>query len=144
MTGDSLPDDHHVAHYFGQAAIDEDGLPALHAFLPRPSEQYLSVNWLEYLHARSRAVAIECVRRVLRTKLTIKRSGKLWVLNVGAAKEAARHVGNRTLCIEHQPEDGDPSHAGIGGYAGDDMVVAAALQSLVVHDEDLYPAISDG
>ena len=140
MTGDSLPDDHHVAHYFGRAATDEDGRPALHAFLPRQSETYLSVNWMEYFKAPSRTAAIECVRRVLRTRITVKRSGKLWVLNVGAAKEAARGAGNEMLCVEHQPEDGDLSHAGIGGYTGDDMVVAAALQSLVHDDEHLYSA----
>ena len=141
MTGDPLPDDDHFAHYCSPRQIDDDGRPAAHAFLPRESEEYLSANWLEYFGV-PRAAAIECVRDALGKKnFTLRRSGRLAVLNVGTAKKAARDAGNETLCVDHQPEEGDPSHSGIGGYTRDDMLVGTALQSVV---QAMLPAISDG
>ena len=137
MTGDPLPDEDHFAHYCSPRQIDEEGFPALHAFLPRETEEYLSVNWLEHFEAPSREIAVECVRQALRTKIKLKRSGGLWVLNVAAAKDAARDAGNETLWVEHLPDE-DPSHAGVRGYTEeradyteDDLNLAAALQSLV-------------
>lgn len=140
MTGDPLPDNAHVAHYCSRGQIDDDGRPAAHAFLPRKSEKYLSANWLEYFGV-PHATAIECVRGALGKKLTLRRSGRLAVLNVGAAKKAVRDVANETLSVEHQPEEEDPSHSGIGGYTRDDMLVGTALQSVV---QAMLPAISDG
>ena len=149
MTGDPLPDDDHFAHYCSPRQIDEEGFPALHAFLPRETEKYLSVNWLEHFEAPSREIAIECVRRALRAKITVRRKGRLWVLNVADAKEATRGIGNEALWIEHLPDDDvDPSHAGVRGYTGedggyteDDLNLAAALQSVV---QAVYQALGDG
>ena len=133
----SIPDDHHVAHYCKPSQVD-DGVPSPDAFLPRRTEDYRSVNWLEFFGALSRTDAVERVRESLRGKaFTIKPSGRLAVLNVGEAKSAARGAG-RPVRVEHAPEQNDPSHAGIMGYAAGDVPVAEALQSLV-HSEDLYP-----
>ena len=135
MTGDPIPDSDHVAHYCSLSKI-EDGLPASDAFLPRRSEEYLSVNWLEHFaDAPDTTSAIQCIRDVLREKIKVKGSGRLAVLDVGEVRRAARKVGNGALRVEQQPEDEDPSHAGIMGYEGgrtqSDLRVAAALQSLV-------------
>ena len=133
----SLPDGHHVARYCKPSQVD-DGTPSPDAFLPRRNEDSLSVNWLEFFGVLSRADAVERVREALRRKaFTIKRNGRLAVLNVGDAKTAALSAG-RPVRVEHQPTSDDPSHAGIMGYAAGDVPVAEALQSLV-HGENLYP-----
>jgi hypothetical protein len=45
MTGDLIPDTDHVAHYLSKQR-QKGGELSQHAFLPRRSEKYLSVNWL--------------------------------------------------------------------------------------------------
>ena len=140
MTGDQLPETDHVAYYCSSSKIDDRGLPSARAFLPRNHEQHLSVNWLEHFGEPNQPRAVARVRLVLANKMTIRRSGKLAVLNVGEVKNAARRAGNTTLGIEHRPEPCDQSHAGITGYSSGDLVVGLALQSLV-RDEHMHPAV---
>ena len=138
--GDQLRDDDHVARYCKPSAMGGDGLPTAHAFLPREAED-LSVNWLEYFTESTRVRAVDRVRCALLNKsYTLKRNGRLAVLKVHAVRDAARRV-SCALRVDHQPEENDPSHAGIGGWEGadDTMVVALALKRLVL-DDHLHPA----
>ena len=138
MTACQILDSHHVARYCKPSAISPNGMPAAKAFLPRETESYLSVNWLEYFGALDHADAVAHVRAALREKgYTVRATGRLAVLNVGEAKDAARRT-NTTLRVEHQPAPDDPSHAGITGYSSGDLVVALTLQSLV-RNECLFP-----
>ena len=139
MTGDPLPDEHHVLRYCPPSKIDDDGLPAVEAFLPRESDNFLSTNWMEYFNEGEVGDVIAQVLVVLRKKLTIKGKGKLARLNVGEAKSAARAAGYGNVNIEERPEKGDLSHAGIVGYAHAQLDVAAVLQSLVSAEEGVYP-----
>lgn len=131
-----------MAHYCSSSKLDDSRLPSARAFLFRERDSYLSANWLEYFRKPDRADALECVRHALRDKgFTIRPTGRLAVLNVGAAKEAALGVGNRTFYIQYRPEPDDPSHAALGGYEPDPMLVALALQSLV-RSENVYEAVA--
>lgn len=138
MTGDPLPDEHHVLRYCPPSKIDDDGLPAVEAFLPRETDNFLSTNWMEYFNEAEVDDVVAQVLVVLRKKLTIKRKGQLAQLNVSDARCAARAAGYGNVNIEERPENGDPSHAGIVGYSHAQLDVAAVLQSLVRPERDLY------
>lgn len=49
MSSQNLPENDHVSRYFGFDDLDEEGLPSPGAFELREGEEYLSVDWLEFL-----------------------------------------------------------------------------------------------
>ena len=109
------------------------------SFLPREGEEYLSVNWLEYLRQQDLPTALELVRAAFRQKgFRLAHKGRFSVLKVAAIKAAAAEVAGRELHLQHLPSPVDESHAGIFGYALEDLAIAAELAALVtsrdVHD----------
>ncbi len=70
----------------------------------------------------------------------LRANGRFAVLDVGAAKAVVRDEVALSLRIEHDPLPDDPSHAGISGFAADDLTVAVELTALV-GQEDVYPAV---
>ena len=142
-----IPDDDHVSRYCSPGKIMSDGLPSAEGFRP-PKDLRLSVNWLEFFHELDCAHALDRVRHALQETLTIKPNGRLAVLNVLAAKVAAAEASKTaglgqplSICIEHQPLPGNPSHAEIGYPSIAPMIVAAALQSLL-QSEHMHPSIA--
>ena len=115
------------------------------AFKPRMDEEYLSVNWLEYFRAREPAVGVQHVRDAFRQKNYRLRRGRggarFAVIDIGSAKQAVREGVGKELRIDHRPLDNDPSHAGVHGYAADDLAVAVELKALVGR-EDVYAAVT--
>ena len=139
MTNPSLPDEDHVSRYCKPSTV-EHGMAMSAAFIPRPSEEYLSVNWLEYFDEPTRDTAIERVRAVFSEKgYRVSRNGRFAVMNVGAAKGAVPKDMGLTLSISHIPLEEDQSHAGILGYTSHDLAVAVELVALLTQ-EDIYPA----
>ena len=63
MNRKALDDDDHVSRYCSPRTI-ENGMPTGVAFLPRTTDDYLSVNWLEYFNEPSFASAIAKIRDV--------------------------------------------------------------------------------
>ena len=111
------------------------------AFIPRQSEDYLSVNWLEYFCETELNAAVERVREVFRSKdFQVRPNGRFAVLNVGAVKTAVYEAVGRTLNIDHLPLSDDQSHAGILGYASEDLAVAIELAALVT-SQDAHRAV---
>ena len=142
MIGDPLPDDDHAARYCKPSTVDEEGLPMASAFKPRIDEEYLSVNWLEYFKTREPAVGVQHVRDAFRQKnYRLRPTGRFAVIDVGGAKQAVREGVGKELRIDQRPLDDDPSHAGIHGYAADDLAVAVELKVLVGR-EDVYAAVT--
>ena len=112
------------------------------AFKPRMGEEYLSVNWLEYFPTREPAVGVQHVRAAFREKnYRLRPAGRFAVLGVGAAKQAVREGIGKELRIDHRPLENDLSHAGIHGYASDDLAVAVELKMLVGRG-DVYAAVT--
>ena len=139
MTNPSLPDEDHVSRYCKPSTV-EHRMPMSAAFIPRPSEEYLSVNWLEYFGEPTLDSAIDKVRAVFSKKgYTVARNGRFAALNIGAAKRAVPKDMGLTLRINHIPLDDDQSHAGILGYTSNDLVVAVELVALLTQ-QDVYPA----
>ena len=142
MEGDPLPDDDHVARYCKPSSVGAHGLPLASAFRLRASENSLSVNWLEAIGAPSTDDAVGRVRALFIVRgFGLRANGRFAVLNVGAAKAVVREEVGPSLRIEHDPLPDDPSHAGISGFAADDLAVAVELTALA-SENDTYPAIA--
>ncbi len=115
MTGDPIPPSDHVARYCPGSTIAPGGRVSGTAFRLRAGEEYLSVNWLEFFNLPSRAHQIAEVRRILDTKLTLGRTAKIAVLNVGEITNNVREQNpdGSEVSVRHEPLDDDPSHGGI-------------------------------
>ena len=134
-----LSDNDHISRYCKPSTV-EHGIPMPAAFLPRPNEEYLSVNWLEYFSEPTLDAAVDEVRRVFSQKgYRIVPNGRFAVLNIGAVKTASLDNVGRILSIDHLPLSNDQSHAGLLGYTSDDLAVAIELAALVTQ-QDIYPA----
>lgn len=141
MQGDPVPDDDHVSRYCKPSSVGAHGLPLASAFRLRSYEDFLSVNWLETLGAASMQDAVGRVRALFLARgFGLRANGRFAVLDVGAAKAVVRDEVALSLRIEHDPLPDDPSHAGISGFAADDLTVAVELTALV-GQEDVYPAV---
>ncbi len=137
----SLREDDHLSRYCKPTAVGRDGLPTAAAFELRPNEDHLSVNWLEYFGSRDLGTAVERVREAFRRKgYQLRRNGRFAVVGVGAAKTAVAEAVGRPGRVEHLPLSDDESHAGIFGYAADDLAVAVELRARV-RREQVYPAV---
>jgi hypothetical protein len=136
MKGDRIPEADHVARLCGGSHIREDGTFGPTAFMLRHGEDYLSVNWLEFLNMPNRTAQIEEVFRVVGTKRKIGSSARLAVLNVGTIQKIGAELGQRAVSIAvlHEPEEGavsDPSHSGIHGMADRDNTISEFLARAV-------------
>jgi len=139
MTGDDLPNADHVARYCPPRQI-VDGLPLTSAFVPRPQDSHLSVNWLEFFDAPNLTDAVDEMRTVFGATLELRPNGRFAVLNVRNAKLVARAQLRRSIRIQHFPTDDNPAHSGIAGYSATDARVAVGLAYLASAG-DIYPAL---
>lgn len=112
------------------------------AFELRANEDYLSVNWLEFLDASDLEAAVAQVRTVFRKKgYTVKQNGRFTALGVGELKVAVSAITG-TARVERRRLDDDESHSGVFGYSADDFAVAVEIAALADH-ECVYPATID-
>ena len=143
MPSGSLPDEDHLSRYCKPTAVGSDGLPTTGAFLLRPTEDHLSVNWLEYFALNDLGAAVERVRVAFHRKgYQVRPNGRFAILGVGPANAAVEGIIGRHGRVVHLPFEDDQSHAGIFGYTADDFGVAVALRALV-RREDVHPAVSE-
>ena len=139
MRGQAIPDTDHVSRYCKPSVV-ENGLPLVGAFVPRPTEEFVSVNWLEHLGSKDLATALERVRvRFQSRSYSLRPNGRFVVLGVGRAIVAAAEI-QRQIHFEHLPLQDDDSHAGILGIGEDDLAIATEIARLVGRD-DVHPAI---
>ncbi len=139
MKGDALPQQDHVSRYCKGTACTEDGQVTGAAFQLRQNEEYLSVNWLEYLQQPHREEEIREIRRILSSKLALGHSARIAVLNVGQTISFVRAESpdGRNLRILHDPKQNDPSHSGIYDLRHDDDLIAELMAEVV---REIYPA----
>lgn len=136
-----IGDADHVARYCSPRKLEEDGTPAPGAFRLRDLDDCcLSVNWLECFEGQSVDVNIQHVRKELRKHYKTKKSGKLAVLNVGAAKRATKTTNKVDISVGRDPQDGYRSHACVGGYSTTNNEVATTLSEMV-GEGDMYHAV---
>ena len=133
MKGDAIPDSDHVARLCKASSVDNGVIQAT-AFMLRQIEQYLSVNWLEELNRPDRASEVRELQDLYGRKFKgVGAGARIAVLNVGIlrAQVENKSSGGR-LRILHEPEDFDPSHAGIYGIPHDDDLVAELIAQVVL------------
>ena len=141
MKGDQIPDPDHIARFCRPGQVADEQIQAT-AFMLRSNEEYLSVNWLEYLNCSNRDHEINEIRNVYSAKLNIGARAKIAVLNVGEVCERVlkESENRRNLEVLHDPiEDDlyDPSHSGIYNLTQDDELIAELILETV---HEAYPA----
>lgn len=140
MKGDPIPDQNHISRYCSATRCTETGDVTGAAFMLRPNEGYLSVNWLEFLRLASREEEIREIRRVLRSQLTLGGNTKIAVLKVGDVINRVLNESpdRRSLRVLHEPvEESDPSHSGIYGMGVEDHLIADLIAEVILKT---YPA----
>ncbi|MCK4604205.1 MAG: hypothetical protein KAU41_05825, partial [Deltaproteobacteria bacterium] len=90
MKGDPLPDQDHISRYCSGIRITEDGRVTAAAFQLRTVDEYLSVNWLEFLGQPNREAEIKVIRGILDSKISLGAKAKIAVLNVGKMRDYIR------------------------------------------------------
>ena len=142
MSKATLPSDNHIGRYCGGSHVDEDSDVDGTAFRLRAGEEYLSVNWLEYL-AKENEEQIEALRAVYRSKFNkVGKTARIAKLNVGEMIEHVRSESPDSVQLEviHEPINTppvDPSHSGIHNIPEDDDLVADLIAEAVL---DTYRA----
>lgn len=130
MKGDTIPDNNHIARLCFPKHVDNEQIQAT-AFQLRPSnDDFLSVNWLEFLNCQSRESEIEEIQKVYCAKLDVRPRAKIAVLNVGDVrnKVLTESQDRRNLEVLHDPEEPvDPSHSGIYNLKQNDEIEIAEL-----------------
>ena len=135
-----IPNEHHVARYCKPSTVEREIVMAS-AFQPKPDEEYLSVNWLEYFGVQDVERAVQCVRLAFGQKgYMVRKNGRFAVLGVDEVLRVIHQAFHRSLAIEHRPTSDDPSHAGISGYGMEDIEIATEL-CLLLDNDDVYPAV---
>ncbi len=142
MKGDQIPNSDHIVRLC-QPKHAPDGQIQATAFMLKPDELYLSVNWLEFLNCSDRDAEINEIRGVYSLKFNrIGAKAKLAVLNVGnvCEKVQAESEDGREIEVLHDPIEGDvpdQSHSGIYNLREDDMLIAELILKSVL---EAYPA----
>ncbi len=139
MTGDKLPHEHHIARYCGRRHVLEGQvLPSAFHLRLHMDEQYLSVQWLEYLRQPDRTSEVTEIRRILASKLTMRPPELIAVLNIGETINHIQNCRNLSIKILHEPEPGDPSHSGIHDTIQDEIMIAELIVERIL---ETYPAV---
>ena len=123
MIGDEIPDEHHVLRYVKPSLLDGDEVVG-GAFVLRPYELGLSVNWIEILEDNVSSDPIATIQSLAR--ISLASTGIFARLNVHHTKQyvaaAAAEAGiSLNLSILEKPLsttpnfEADPSHAEIHG-----------------------------
>lgn len=120
-------DGDHVSRYCSPLKVGKDDRPLPAAFDIGASEEYLSVNWIEYFKMPSLDKGMKMVEDKLSKNYTIKEKGLFAVFNIGDAKAVINQYSETAARIEHIPEPNNESHAGIYGYTSNDLDVTTAL-----------------
>jgi hypothetical protein len=141
MKGDQIPDTGHIARFCKPMQAPEGQIQAT-AFMLRSDEEYLSVNWLEYLNCSNRDHEINEIRNVYSEKLNVGARAKIAVLNVGEVREKVltESPDKRNIEVLHEPIENDayePSHSGIYKLKQDDELIAELILETV---HEVYPA----
>ena len=139
-----VPDRGHVVRYAKPSLIEYEEVDGS-AFLVRPDEPGLSVNWLEAFGEDDQSHQLSEVRRFFRLRLSA--NGRFAKLNVGQTKryvaEEAGAIGILSVPLDATDEfEADPSHAEIidlpACESDQAMLVGDLIAECVMYP--LYPA----
>ena len=132
MKGEKIPDQNHIARFCRPWQVHEEQIQAT-AFMLREGEEYLSVNWLEFLNCSNRENEITKLRTIYSETFTVGARAKIAVLNVGEVRKKVltESPDGRNLEVLHAPLMNDPSHSGIYNLKQDDELIAELILETV-------------
>lgn len=132
MKGEKIPDQNHIARFCRPWQVHEEQIQAT-AFMLREGEEYLSVNWLEFLNCSNRENEITKLRTIYSETFTVGARAKIAVLNVGEVRKKVltESPDGRNLEVLHDPAMNDPSHSGIYNLKQDDELIAELILETV-------------
>ncbi len=132
MKGDKIPEEDNIARYCRPMQVSDGQIQAA-AFMLRPGEESLSVNWLEFLNRSGRDSEIAELRRIYAATLSVGARAKIAILNVGQVREKVltESPDKRELEVLHDPLLDDPSHSGIYNLKQDDELIAELILEVV-------------
>lgn len=138
LKDEPIPPHHHVSRYCRGGSLLKNGEVTGTSFFLRDDEEYLSVNWLDFLELDDRDSEIKEIRRVLGTKLKVGSTAKIAVLNVGDTQDHVHQNSrdHRDLMILHRPDEPpdkpDESHSGIFDTKEDEQLIAELIAEKVL------------
>lgn len=142
MKDEPVPQEDNISRYCGGSHIQGGEIDGTAFRLRKGYDEFLSTNWLEFLKLGRRHEEIREIRRVLAAKMKVGSTAIIAVCNVG---ELLRHVeattGGTVLEVTHQPEEIDPSHAGIFGYSFEEDLIADLIAEAFNDAGEKYSAI---
>jgi hypothetical protein len=143
-TIEKLPPEHHVVRYASWNKLRKDehdnviGVLGV-AFQRRPTEETLSVTWLEYFDGSRWQQIVDAIRAIRASALETKPKSAFAIGQVGAIKTVceSRQVKVRIL---HEPEPDNKAHAVVRSLPREDMelleLLAAEAWAEVVSNQD--------
>lgn len=135
VPGSNIPGNNHVSRLCGATRCDENGRPVGDAFMLRPNEPYLSVNWLENTGELPRSQQLKIIRTHLTNKdIKLPANARLAVLHLQTMFDHIKlsTPDSRRLTAHHEPElPHDPSHSGIYGYSAEDQLIADLMAEIL-------------
>jgi hypothetical protein len=116
LSKEPIADHHHIVRHCQPNALrPEDGSPSPAAFIDDDRDG-ISCNWLEYFSGDQSSRIVQ-VREAIAAQRTLRKSHKLAILNVGAARSRALESLRQRIFIVKDPlpelngKPPDPSHA---------------------------------
>lgn len=140
MTGDKIPENHHIARLCKPKTFNEDGQITGSAFILDQGHRSLSINWLECLNCSKRSDEIIVLQVIYLSKLKkVPTNAKIAVLNVGQVrlKVLTESSDRRDLAALHEPEDIDYSHSGIYNLRYNEVEIAELILQTI---QEEHPA----
>ena len=131
VKGDVIPDTDDIARFCRPKQVEGDEVLAA-AFLPRSGEDYLSVNWVEYLGLATEEAKVGALRALYRDKFEVGAAARIAILPVGSMRNSVREKSpdHRVLTASHEPLGAptpDPSHSGVFNVRHDDELIAELI-----------------
>lgn len=148
--GDVIPDEHHVLRHVPGSKIEQDGRVNGAAFVRRPNEEGLSVEWRERA-GDTPAAQVQAIRAVIRRNM--RPSHRLAEVPVGVTRTYVREGGAAfgmavALRFEHEPLAAEGSwledafHSEIFGTPEHEHLQATAIGDLIAECvSQKHPAI---
>ena len=140
MRGQELPDQDHISRLCTPKTAPH-GIITATAFLLKPEEEGLSVNWLEFLNCSCREDEIRKIRQIYSRKFRrVSKASRIAVLNIEKMCNTVfeQSQDHRRIVVHHQPEPPiDLSHSEVFNLREDNLLIAELILRTV---QENHPA----
>ncbi len=138
MSNPSIPDTNHISRYCRPSKVDgETPQPPAFQLREEKGEDYLSVDWLEFLKEFKGGCDAAAITEALRKRgLKVSKGGRHAVFNVGDLRSYVkkRVPKKRMLDVRHVPRHEEDSHSGVYNYNHEESNFIAVLISQAIKE----------